>query len=1168
MRRSLLLLTLGSTLSAFACSGDDDDTQLQPPRDGGMAAPMIGMVELSTDTVDLGAVVVGTTDSADFTITNSGAAGVTVALSPVAGPDSARFARSVNIPEREGVFELEAGGVATVAIDVSPESEGPLLGVVVVDSCAGACPQPVVLIADGAPSGLECPMTFDLGTSNPGGCVTRSVVCTNGGNATERITAVELDPTSDDTFALVPPALPVDLAPDAELSIDVEYCPEDVADHVGELVVFTFEPFETEHRTALTGHGGGADVTCDPLAIDYGMVGVGAAISGFVTCTNTGFEDARITGTTSNAEFVVTGGDLVVPVGESGAVEVLLMPTSAGTKSGTLTLATNDPDTPTLEVALSGEAVMIGACAATIVPESVEFGLSAVGQQREALVTVENVGSDPCLFRGANFLPGSDVGFRVFDLPAPGAAVPAGGRMVFAAAFAPSATGAASAELDVSFANPGTPPLVVEMTGTGGASPIQVAPGIVDFGAVALGCAEPVTKTVQLQNITGGTAAVVNVSIVPAGTGFSIDTAGVPAQLGFFETTDVVVAYDPGAEGREGASLRIVTGASTTPILVPLVGRGVTTVARTDEVVLAPRKVDVLFVVDDSCSMADSQAAFTEAADLITDAITQRGADVHLAVVTTDMDDGSKSGRFQGSPAVLDANSANLLTTLETRFSPGIEGSGDEQGIAAVVAAVTSPLVDNENAGFLRDDADLAVVILSDENDFSPSLIPSSVAELRAAAGSGRLYVSSIVGPATEPDCNGPYGVGQVGARYAEFTARVGDRGQLLSYCANMRENVAAIMANLFGGTSITLSTAPVITTIGVEVDGTALAAADFAYEAVSNRVVLSDPTAVPAGGTVTITYDARCVSGTCGDGTVDTGEQCDDMNALEDDLCISCFDAVCGDGFVLTGTEECDDGNLVSTDACLPNCAAARCGDGVIRAGVEECDDGNNTPGDGCPANCRFYVLEPLASQAFVPLTNGSTLTFTGGQDPFDDGTATITLPFTFNYWDVPATEVHVSINGFLSMSPITPGDSWENDAIPSTTTPEGVIAAWWDDLYLDDSIPGGADISWQVQGAAPSRVVVVQWRDIRPQDHFSNRHRRLTFQIALYETGRIQFRYADSETFGQVPTALSGSAGIEDGPGTRGIEALGCSPACDGRPRPPRADGFPEQSVVGFLP
>ncbi|MFH1434449.1 MAG: hypothetical protein ABIJ56_01915 [Pseudomonadota bacterium] len=61
-----------------------------------------------------------------------------------------------------------------------------------------------------------------------------------------------------------------------------------------------------------------------------------------------------------------------------------------------------------------------------------------------------------------------------------------------------------------------------------------------------------------------------------------------------------------------------------------------------------------------------------------------------------------------------------------------------------------------------------------------------------------------------------------------------------------------------------------------------------------------------------------------------------------------------CGDGNVDEG-EECDDGNLTSTDACTPLCRHAECGDGFVWEGHEDCDDGNGEPGDGCDPGCAF---------------------------------------------------------------------------------------------------------------------------------------------------------------------------------------------------------------------
>ena len=85
------------------------------------------------------------------------------------------------------------------------------------------------------------------------------------------------------------------------------------------------------------------------------------------------------------------------------------------------------------------------------------------------------------------------------------------------------------------------------------------------------------------------------------------------------------------------------------------------------------------------------------------------------------------------------------------------------------------------------------------------------------------------------------------------------------------------------------------------------------------------------------------------------------------------CTTAVCGDGFIVYGQEECDDGNTVSGDGCSSTCTSetgfscqivdyktvgckAVCGDGLIVNG-EECDDGNTKSNDGCSSECKVEL-------------------------------------------------------------------------------------------------------------------------------------------------------------------------------------------------------------------
>src|SRR5439155_501294 len=74
-----------------------------------------------------------------------------------------------------------------------------------------------------------------------------------------------------------------------------------------------------------------------------------------------------------------------------------------------------------------------------------------------------------------------------------------------------------------------------------------------------------------------------------------------------------------------------------------------------------------------------------------------------------------------------------------------------------------------------------------------------------------------------------------------------------------------------------------------------------------------------------------------------------DNSDVLPDHCRTDCTDPRCGDG-VVDSDEECDDGNQTDGDGCAADCTAEPgvCGNRVVEDG-EECDDGNQTDGDGC---------------------------------------------------------------------------------------------------------------------------------------------------------------------------------------------------------------------------
>lgn len=133
------------------------------------------------------------------------------------------------------------------------------------------------------------------------------------------------------------------------------------------------------------------------------------------------------------------------------------------------------------------------------------------------------------------------------------------------------------------------------------------------------------------------------------------------------------------------------------------------------------RKVDVLLVVDNSCSMIDEQNKLADNFDNFIEQFLVAEVDYQIGVVTTDMVDETQSGRLVGDTKII--TSAMDFDLARDTFVDNVKvcatGSGFERGLMAAEAALSEPIISEENAGFLRDDAALSIVFVSDEEDGS-----------------------------------------------------------------------------------------------------------------------------------------------------------------------------------------------------------------------------------------------------------------------------------------------------------------------------------------------------------------------------------------------------------------------------------------------------------------
>ena len=190
--------------------------------------------------------------------------------------------------------------------------------------------------------------------------------------------------------------------------------------------------------------------------------------------------------------------------------------------------------------------------------------------------------------------------------------------------------------------------------------------------------------------------------------------------------------------------------------------------------------------------------------------------------------------------------------------------------------------------------------------------------------------------------------------------------------------------------------------------------------------------------------------------------------------------------------------------------------------------DNGNwalpTTPNSGGPDIEGYtWVCTPNAQAPAYEWTDISTIGVNTGITG-DDSQATVTLPWSFPWYQGTYSTAYVSSNGYITFQ--TTATPYWNGAIPSTPVPNDVIYALWDDLY----VAGGASAIYTYNDTANSRFIV-QWTAVTPLGSNTTPH---TFQIILYATGRARVVYHDLSQ-AQVTDV---TVGTENAGGTDGLQ------------------------------
>ena len=432
------------------------------------------------------------------------------------------------------------------------------------------------------------------------------------------------------------------------------------------------------------------------------------------------------------------------------------------------------------------------------------------------------------------------------------ALVPPGSQAQFAVTFAPITAEVSTGLVLIDSDDPDTPTAEVPLDGTGIAPIIQVNPESYDFDSLYIGCdsGQPLT----IRNIGNAPLIVDRFDFQTASPDLSFDAQEainnpLPWTIPPQQNKIVFVDYAPMDEAPDAAYLTVFSNDPYNPEkLVTQEGLGERYGENMDEFVQPEEgATDILFAVDRSCSMDDEITSVQNNFAFFVTTLSSMNADYHVAATVED------SGCINGSDLYIDSSfsASDAISTITTMINLGGNyGANTERAFMLLESALAQSLGSGCNSGFLRDEATLALVGVSDEPEQS--------------VNNYSYYISSFQGLKDNPDdvimhaIGGDYpsGCGSADPYNGFYEATVATGGLFLSICSSDWSNHLTALAE--GSTtdlsSFELTQWPVPETIIVRIDSIQTTVG-WEYNPTDNAIDF-DPDHVPDGGEViTVEY-------------------------------------------------------------------------------------------------------------------------------------------------------------------------------------------------------------------------------------------------------------------------------------------------------------------------
>ena len=150
-----------------------------------------------------------------------------------------------------------------------------------------------------------------------------------------------------------------------------------------------------------------------------------------------------------------------------------------------------------------------------------------------------------------------------------------------------------------------------------------------------------------------------------------------------------------------------------------------------------------------------------------------------------------------------------------------------------------------------------------------------------------------------------------------------------------------------------------------------------------------------------------------------------------------------------------------------------------------------------GIPVQVEHYVNyvpnHSISSVTYNPLGTAGTSVSLGD----DSNVGPFNIGFNFEFYGQTFSQFRICTNGFITFG--DPSGTYSPTSFPSSATPNGVVVAYWTDLFPTS----GYYMRYRTEGTTPNRQLVVSAH----LTYYSNRNAWVDYQIVLFEgTNKVQ--------------------------------------------------------------